>query len=327
MWRRIFFAVSCASAAASACGSFGSDAPAARDGADAAVVGSDAAGGNGDGSSATDASAPGRCNTEKPFTEVAPVLGPDKKPIGAPASAFSPTLTADESTLIFMMAAPDAGSMLVRATRAGADFGAPEPIPSIPTKGRDTYPTLSMDGTLLVFASDRKAPGTLAPLLLHAAPRFADGGFGEPFLLEELAAGASSDSTPFLSADAKELHFSRIGTSPDIHRATRRPDGGFGDPKPVDAVNTLGEEYSPVLSADGLTLYFSSDRNYTKLSTIFVARRKAPSDPFQLPVVVAELDNGLVRNPAWLSPDNCRLYFQSVVGDGRYGIYVASRHP
>jgi Tol biopolymer transport system component len=334
MWRRLFGLVVVGSAGVIACGSFGSDASSGpteplADASSSTDVGDTSTDGGGDGGG--DGSAVPRCDVGKPFTDIASVLGPDNQPIAYPASAFAPTLTADESTLIFSTPAPDGGSMLVAASRAGASFSAPQPIPAIPQVGRDTWPSLRLTGDLLVFATDRSAPGLLAPLLFHGVPRFADGGFGAPFRLDSLAAGASSDATPFLSADGSELFFSAIrgsAQSPDIFRATRQADGGFGDPQPVEVVNTIGgEEYSPVLSGDGLTLYFSSDRNFARVSTIFVARRDAPGAPFHLPVVVPELDNGLVRNAGWLSPDQCRLYFQSVVGDGRFGIYVASRSP
>jgi hypothetical protein len=334
MWRRAFVVVLFGWLGSMACGTFGADTPPdvgeGGDAASEATPGTDGGdapddAGGGDGSTSA------RCDVGRPFTEIATVLGPGKMPIAAPASAFAPTLTSDESTLIFSTPAPDGGSMLVAAPRAGIDFGAPVPIAGIPHVGRDTWPALRQTGDLLVFASDRSDAGTLKPLLLHGAERFVDGGFGAPFLLEALASGASGDATPFLSADGTELFFSSLrgaAQSPDIFRATRQADGGFDDPRPVDSVNTLGgEESSPVLSADGLTLYFTSDRNFSSVPKIFVARRGAPGAAFQLPVVVSELDNGLVRNPGWLSPDQCRLYFQSVVGDGRFGIYVASRRP
>jgi hypothetical protein len=334
MWRRAFVIVLFGWLGSIACGTFGAESPHdVGEGGDAAVEatpGTEAGEAPGDAGTG-DASTSARCDVGKPFAEIAAVLGPGKMPIAAPASAFAPTLTPDESTLIFSTPAPEGGSMLVAASRAGADFGAPVPIAGIPRVGRDTWPSLRATGDFLVFASDRSEAGTLAPLLLHGAERFVDGGFGAPFLLEALASGASGDATPFLSADGTELFYSSLrggAQSADIFRASRQADGGFGDPKPLDSVNTLGgEESSPVLSADGLTLYFTSDRNFSSVPKIFVARRAVAGAAFNLPVVVSELDNGLVRNAGWLSPDQCRLYFQSVVGDGRFGIYVASRSP
>ena len=85
--------------------------------------------------------------------------------------------------------------------------------------------------------------------------------FSEPRLLSELATPAKTDNPP-LPSDLLELFFtSERGTSADVYVAQRSaPSDAFGPPKRVDAVSSDALETSPIVSTDGLTLYWASDR-------------------------------------------------------------------
>jgi Tol biopolymer transport system component len=85
--------------------------------------------------------------------------------------------------------------------------------------------------------------------------------FSEPRLLTELAAAAKTDN-PSVSSDLLELYFTseRTGNA-DIYVAERSSaDASFAAPKRIDALSTTATETSTVLTHDGLTLYWASDR-------------------------------------------------------------------
>jgi hypothetical protein len=318
-----------------ACSAFQpADEPLAPDGgaAGAAEAGPES-GGPADGAAAIDDAGAVHCDVTKPFTSNLPLVDPAGQGVGAPASAYSPTLSADESVLYFAQALPNSGSQIVRSARSGNAFEAPEVIPAIPSLDRDMEPSLRIDGTQMVFLSDRDAPAILSPLHFFSATRAAAGGFGAPApLVVDFDASAAVQSTPFLSADGMELYFaSTLAGTLDLYRARATLGGAFGAPARINTLSSPGgEDLSPVLSADGLTIYFASDRlsAATAIKTIWVARRSSTAGEFDLPTIVEELhDETIDRRPGWISPDSCRLYFAAPAGDARFGIFVAARKP
>src|SRR5262249_30317000 len=104
-------------------------------------------------------------------------------------------------------------------------------------------------------ASDAGPPGCLldAPFL-PAVP------------VASVNTGTHNDSRPFISASGLELFYSsdRPGGlgSYDLWLATRASfDEPFGSPIPLAEINSSSNDYSPTLTADGLTIYFSSERS------------------------------------------------------------------
>ncbi len=85
--------------------------------------------------------------------------------------------------------------------------------------------------------------------------------FGPPMLLSGLR-GAESAGYAALTADGRGIYFHREGASqPDIYFATRESvSDPFGAPFPVPDLNTINDDSDPALSADGMELFFNSDR-------------------------------------------------------------------
>src|SRR5262249_55008694 len=76
---------------------------------------------------------------------------------------------------------------------------------------------------------------------------------------------------------------------------------------PIPGVPSDGarDDY-PVLSADGLTLLFASDRgNFNQDDHIWMAQRKAVTDPLGTPSLTALPSNEL---PTWISPHGWSVY-------------------
>jgi hypothetical protein len=111
--------------------------------------------------------------------------------------------------------------------------------------------------------------------------------FSEPQLLSALAAPAKTDN-PSVSGDLLELFFTseRAGNA-DIYVAQRATvDASFAAPMRIDALSTAGIETSTVVTTDGLTLYWASDRTGGRGDLdIWTATRTA-------------------RDAAWSAPEN-----------------------
>jgi hypothetical protein len=127
----------------------------------------------------------------------------------------------------------------------------------------------------------------------------------------------------YLSWEGDELWFVRTG---HIFHALRRPT--FSTPLPVPELTSPKGEGMPVITRDGLTLYFSSDRG--SISQVWRAKRPKRADSFSIPepVSLPGVGSGGAA-PSWLSPDGCRLYLSTDVSvvNGHLGssLVVASR--
>jgi hypothetical protein len=100
--------------------------------------------------------------------------------------------------------------------------------------------------------------------------------------------------------------------------------GEWTTPVPVTAINTADhEEWSPFLSNDKLTLYFSRLDSPAK---IFSVTRNSLSDPFASETQVLQSSAGNIYSP-WVSPDNLRMYYtqEYYSGGTRWGIKSSQR--
>ena len=80
------------------------------------------------------------------------------------------------------------------------------------------------------------------------------------------------------------------------------------------------------LTADGLTLYFSSTRNSAQQGDLFVAQRSSLQLAFGVPRALADLNTAADERDPWLSLDGSLLYFSSNQG-GQYALYVSAHAP
>lgn len=94
-------------------------------------------------------------------------------------------------------------------------------------------------------------------------------------------------------------------------------------------VNTPATETSPFLSADGLSLYFSSDQGVTVgQRDLFVANRATTADPWGTPATMgAVVNSGSDEGAPDISADGLTLYFDSgrLGGQGELDIWFSTR--
>lgn len=295
-----------------------------RDGADGAA----------DASAAADASVDDadagvdepRCDRSKPFGDIA--LVPNVNSDGSESAA---TLTADELTILF---ASDRGGQndIYQATRERVTdgFRAPAPLDDVNAGGRDDQsPTLTADGRTLYLRSNRD--GTNGFNDVFVATRDAIAGQFPSFSPAQSVNGATDDINPKIDAANTFLTF-----------ASDRPGGGgggydlweapvvggiVGSPHALTELNSPAFESHAVLTANALTVYFESGRPDGKGGTdVWTATRPTTSSPFAGLKNVAELNSDADDVPAWISGDECVIYFASArPGLGKRDLYRAAR--
>jgi hypothetical protein len=135
---------------------------------------------------------------------------------------------------------------------------------------------------------------------------------------------------PSLSADGLTLLFGG-GLPEDIFTATRAgPAAAFSAAKALATVNSTGNEGTPFLSADGLTLYLyqmeqteggPGDRNLER------ATRAQLTASFGAPAPLASLNTVTDEENPWVSTDELRIVFDSnrLGGEGSKDLWLARR--
>jgi len=169
----------------------------------------------------------------------------------------------------------------------------------------------------------------------HVVARQSDGGvgrFGAPRLIGELLDPTDHLQDPTLSNDELELYFSspKNGT-PDIWRATRASADLPWEAavRVAELSSTVAMDVEPELTADGLTIYFSSERTgATPTFRMWSARRASPLSAWQVPqlVVVNPLDATTTdRGPTVDATDTMMVFASAPLPGGDFDLFVASR--
>ena len=243
---------------------------------------------------------------------------------------LSVTLSPDELNIYASIdrgaAAADWDLVSAQRTDTASTFGVQTVMTAANSLANDEGGALSPDGLVLAFVSNRVSGEGKH---IYVSTRSSTlGSFGTPSLLAGINSAnvADSDNTPFFTLDGSELWFTstRAGGF-DIHRAGH-VGTGFGNPMLVPELNSTSTELGPVLTADKLTVYFSSNRDGSGYYNIYASHRMNVADAFPLPTLVIEINSSVNDFPDWISADNCRLYFRSD-RSGRGDVYVAVRHP
>lgn len=198
--------------------------------------------------------------------------------INTAASEYYPCMTADGQTLLFTR---DVTDSRVReghqedfyiATRDGEGWSNAQPLREINTVQNEGAPTLSADGSLLIFTAcegidgsfggDRTGQGSCDLFFSQRS-----GNTWSP--AKNLGAGINTyewESQPSFSADGRTLYFIRGRRTAegikgqDIFVSELNDEGRWTRPIPIiGKVNTPGEEESVMIHPDGRTLYFSSN--------------------------------------------------------------------
>lgn len=174
------------------------------------------------------------------------------------------TITADGNYLVFTACnRPDgAGSCdLYFAEKEEVGWTRAQNLgPTINTRDYEAQPSISADGQLLFFSSNR--PGGQGNTDLYISGRLPDGSWSAPVNLGATINTRGRDQYPFWAADGKTLFFTSSGHpglgGDDLFRAELQPDNSWG--KPVNLgypINTAGDETNLFVALGGSIAYFS----------------------------------------------------------------------
>jgi hypothetical protein len=228
---------------------------------------------------------------------------------------WGPTLYADGLTMFFSVVdgGPDA---IYKATRVdrGTVFSRATKVTITGFSGRQATPFLSYDSLTLYFVSDRSAG---ADRDLWFARRTSVGNRFSNAQPLKATSDSADDRRPWVSRDELTLLFAsdRSGGlgDMDIWTATRgSPTGSFSTPVSLPGASGSSRDESPILSADGLTLYLASSREGGMgQQDIWKAARSDTNREFGPLAPVKELNSTEVEVDMTLSADEREMFFAS----------------
>jgi outer membrane protein OmpA-like peptidoglycan-associated protein len=143
-------------------------------------------------------------------------------------------------------------------------WSAPENLgDSINTEAWESAPSLSPDKRDLYFAS-RRADG-FGGSDIYVSHRLRNGQWSSPESLGPVINTVGDEGTPFIHADNQSLYFTSSGHpgygGDDLFISRKGPGGVWQKPENLGyPINTIENEGSLVISADGKTAYYASDR-------------------------------------------------------------------
>lgn len=154
-------------------------------------------------------------------------------------------------------------------TKSGK-WTAPENLGNtINTEFWESSPSLSPDKRDLYFSSGR--PGGYGGKDIYVSHRNQQGNWSRPYNLGPTVNTSADEGCPFIHADNQSLYFNSNGhpgygmTDLFMARKTNGTDTGWSTPKNLGyPINTIDDEGSLIVSADGKTGYYASDGADTK---------------------------------------------------------------
>ena len=248
------------------------------------------------------------CANWGPFSGVVNVT-----PLNSSNEEYAVGVSADGLDIVFDSDRPGGLGMydLYEATRASTTqaFGPPVRLANINSSQSDDNPALSTDGKTIYFSSTRTGTGRI-----YSASR-ADRSqpFGAPTLLGGEVNTPFSVCCPGISADELSMVVSvdMTGGGVDyevysVSRSDRTAD--FANLTHITSASSSANDWAPALSADGLELFFQTDRNPNY--DIYVSRRATTSDAWPTGVGLAGLATTNVgETDPTLSFDGTTMWF------------------
>lgn len=206
---------------------------------------------------------------------------------------------------------------------------------TINSKGWDSQPSLSANGNFLFFASTRA--GGQGKSDIYVAYYQGNGQWGEP---QNLGAGINTsgdEKGPFFHADGRTLYFASSGHpgmgSLDLFKSNLMGDGVWSDPVNLGyPINTNGEEVTLIVSLDGKSAYFSSNRsNPSQAATdifefeLYEAARPNPVTYLEATVVDAKTKEPLIADVELFDPNSEAVFYTNETDlEGKFMVSLAA---
>jgi hypothetical protein len=276
--------------------------------------------------SAVDAHVPGdaAADAATPTTD-AVTLGPWGPPAviaTLPSGADDPTLTDDRLEIYFQLA-----NDIHVATRASVSdpWGPSSVVSELSTStAAESTPEVAGDGLTIYFASMRTP--TLGFDDIWIATRDArTSAWRAPVRVIELSSAFGDGSaTPSVDGHTIVLSSLRPDSISKLFVASRtHTSEPWGAPAELQSLSSGVGEFGPILSPDGLTIYFDSQIGGG--GDLYQATRSSPGAPFDPPEPITELNAAAFRDgDPWVSADGRHIVFASNRG-GSMQLWEATR--
>jgi hypothetical protein len=192
----------------------------------------------------------------------------------------------------------------------------------------DWNPNISADGLELYFGRGDRAKGIQIDLWVTTRETTNDA-WRTAVSLGEMVNSSAHEDEPAISGDGLTLYFSSdrpggLGGT-DLWMTTRpTKQGAWGDPVNLGpTINSANGDFAPTVTADGLTLIFSSDRpgKHSSVYDLWATTRRTPTDAWREPFNLGLMINTDDVDYADISPDGTMLYLSCYKRPGGYGIY------
>ena len=241
-------------------------------------------------------------------------------------SEYLPTLSVDDSLLVFSRRSPDGGEYFYRSPMiTPSHFGKATLIPGdLNQENFKGALTVSADGEWMIFAANihGKTFGDYDLYISYYTPN----GWSEPENMGETINSEYWESSPSLSPDKRALYFSsnRPGGfgGKDLYVSYRDVKGRWGTPINLGReINTKADEQAPFIHADNQTLYYTSNGLLGYGGTdLFVIRQKADGNwraPENLGFPINTIEN---EGSLAIAPNGIDAYYASDRSDTRGGL-------
>ncbi len=242
--------------------------------------------------------------------------------IGGGGGDDDPSLTADRLELYFNRA----GDIYVARRSAVTDaWMQPARVTELSSASGETTPEVTSDGLTIFFASSRAGgPGSEDVWMSTRASRSAP--WGTPTVVP-VVSSPQGDSAPAVTDDllAMVITSARTGTMfNDVFTSTRATaTAAWSTPVALSTINTPGNDYSPILTQDKLTVYLDANP-VGGTSDLYTAVRGSTAAEFSAPTVITELSTSANDSDPWVSADGRHIYFVSDRAGG-FSMYEAAR--
>lgn len=243
--------------------------------------------------------------------------------INTPNQEYLPTITADDSTLIFTRRLNQEDFYISKRTASGWDK-AVTLSNAINTTGNEGAQCISPDGQYLYFAGCSRADGFGKCDIYYS--KLVGNEWSKPVNIGEPINTMYWESQPSISPDGKTLYFvsDRKGGygSYDIYRSNYLGNGKWSRPVNLGpSINTEGVEFSPFIHNDNTTLYFSSNGwpGFGE-NDIFYSRKNSngtwgPAQNLGYPINTSQEESSL-----FISNDGKKAFFASSTLKGQGGL-------
>lgn len=252
-------------------------------------------------------------------------------------SEAAPAISEDGLTLYFVSNRPgvppdafgDNDIYVVRRDSVELPWGWPVNLGAkINSAGSDANPVLSRNEHHLFFTRN---PGDIwVSHRKKVGEDLGDNGWQVPVPLGPGVNTSDAEFGPAYFENRKlglpQLFFSRLGpgtASNDIYVAD-----AFGSAQPVHELNSTGSDARPSITADGLEIFFHSNRTGDPSSDIYSSVRKSVLEPWSEPETLGTVVNTAANDfLGAISPDGTTLFFTSS-RDGGFGLndlYMTTR--